>query len=92
MPAVDQGEEQEDAGQYVIWAPVHGEQDAILYSAVALHVEKLKFSKGCVYFPWRLQRHFFMLLKMVYLYFCMSHIVASEIFQLRNITMLSSVI
>ena len=48
---MDQGEEQGDAAQYVKWAPVHDEHDAILYSDVALHLEHLQLSEGNVYSP-----------------------------------------
>ena len=48
-----------EEGQHVKWAPVLVEHDAVvLDSAVALHVEQLQLSKGCMYSPLSLQQHF----------------------------------
>ena len=48
---MDTGEEMDEEGQHVKWAPVHVEQGTVLKSDEALQVEKLQFCEGCAYSP-----------------------------------------
>ena len=43
--------ELDEEGQHVKWAPVLVEEDAVLKSDVALHVEQLQLSESCVLSP-----------------------------------------